>query len=123
MSERNYEAIGRCVVLRKRIEENLCALQKIKSEIVSADSPFLLDGRLCGSHSLVLSIETNANRCRELLDETMQLVSEQFTRSMREMIRLMKRSGRKRIRAWASVNAGMICVVWRKKRRNRFQRG
>ncbi|AUT26168.1 hypothetical protein ACWE6V_004346 [Escherichia coli] len=76
MSERNYEAIGRCVVLRKRIEENLCALQKIKSEIVSADSPFLLDGRLCGSHSLVLSIETNANRCRELLDETMQLVSE-----------------------------------------------
>ncbi|EKY5906523.1 hypothetical protein QFR58_002305 [Escherichia coli] len=76
MSERNYEAIGRCVVLRKRIEENLCALQKIKSEIVSADSPFLLDGLLCGSHSLVLSIETNANRCRELLDETMQLVNE-----------------------------------------------
>lgn len=27
-------------------------------------------------HSLVLSIETNANRCRELLDETMQLVNE-----------------------------------------------
>ncbi|HAV9419129.1 TPA: hypothetical protein JLG26_003727 [Escherichia coli] len=76
MSEQNYEAIGRCVVMRKRIEENICALHKIKSEIISADSPFLLDGRLCGSHSLVLSIETNANRCRELLDETMQLVNE-----------------------------------------------
>lgn len=37
-----------------------------------------------------------------------------FTRSMREMIRLMKRSGRKRTTARASVNAGMICVVWRK---------
>ncbi|VCX30288.1 hypothetical protein BANRA_04954 [Escherichia coli] len=46
-----------------------------------------------------------------------------FTRSMREMIRLMKRSGRKRILAWASVNAGMICVVWRKKRRSRSLRG
>lgn len=34
-----------------------------------------------------------------------------------EMIRLMKRSGRKRILAWASVNAGMICVVWRKSER------
>lgn len=76
MSERNYEAIGRCVVLRKRIEENLCALQKIKSEIISAEVPFLLDGRLCGGYSLVLSVEANANRCRELLDETMQLVIE-----------------------------------------------
>ncbi|EHU9805635.1 hypothetical protein KZ556_002729 [Escherichia coli] len=76
MSEQNYEAIGRCVVLRKRIEKNLCTLHKIKSEIMSAESPFLLGERLCGGYSLVLSIETNANRCRELLDETMQLVSE-----------------------------------------------
>lgn len=76
MSERNYEAIGRCVVLRKRIEENLCALQEIKTEIISAKSPFLSGERLRGGYSLVLSIETNANRCRELLDETMQLVNE-----------------------------------------------
>lgn len=49
MSERNYEAIGRCVILRKRIEENLCALRKIKSEIVSADSPFLSGEELNGA--------------------------------------------------------------------------
>ncbi|EAC1429438.1 hypothetical protein P6O07_004366 [Escherichia coli] len=76
MSERNYEAIGRCVILRKRIEENLCALRKIKSEIVSADSPFLSGEELNGAYSLVLSIETNVNRCRELLDSTIKLVDE-----------------------------------------------
>lgn len=76
MSEQDYEAIGRCVVLRKRIEENLCALQKIKSEITTADAPFLSGEELHSAYSLVLSIETNAHRCRELLDDTIKLVDE-----------------------------------------------
>ncbi|GAB0753512.1 hypothetical protein LL12F52_42630 [Escherichia coli] len=76
MSEQNYEAIGRCVVLRKCIEENLCALRKIKSEIVSADSPFLSGQELNSAYSLVLSIETNVSHCRELLDSTINLVDE-----------------------------------------------
>ncbi|EIX4511083.1 hypothetical protein MKI77_005117 [Escherichia coli] len=76
MSEQNYEAIGRCVVLRKRVEENLSALRKIKSEIISADAPFLSGDGVHGAYSLTLSIERNANRCRELLDSTIKLVGE-----------------------------------------------
>lgn len=46
MNEPNYEAIGHCVVLRRRIDEYIRLIYEVKTSIIAAEFPRLLGDTL-----------------------------------------------------------------------------
>lgn len=77
MSELNYEAIGRCVFLNRRINSHINAICDIKSSIYKSESPILLsDHPVKIDYVAVRMIEGAVIRHRQLLDEIAELVSE-----------------------------------------------
>ncbi|EBP0013573.1 hypothetical protein HX37_22945 [Salmonella enterica] len=69
MNEPNYEAIGRCTVLERRINSKLEKLRNVKMAVSLSESSYFLGGALILDHSAAECIEDAANKYRELMVE------------------------------------------------------
>lgn len=67
MNEPNYESIGRCTVLMRRINHKLEALRDIRQLILSSESSRMACGSLQINYSEAECIEEAAVKCRGLL--------------------------------------------------------
>lgn len=76
MNEPNYESIGRCVVLKRRINNKIDQLFRIKDSIASASSPLLINDCLSLNHSTVDCIEEAAKVYRRIMHEIEEMAEE-----------------------------------------------
>ncbi|TLI63221.1 hypothetical protein FEK66_22935 [Escherichia sp. E1130] len=76
MNEPNYEYIGRCTVLRRRINCKLDTLSNIKAAISLSESSYLIDGSLVLNHSAADCIEDAASKYRTLLQQITAMAQE-----------------------------------------------
>lgn len=76
MNEPNYESIGRCVVLKRRINNKIDQLSRIKNSIMSASSPCLIDDCLSLNQSTADCIEEAAKVYRQIMHEIEEMAEE-----------------------------------------------
>lgn len=76
MNEPNYEAIGRCVVLRRQMDEYINQIIKVKSSILAAESPHLSGDLLVIDYSLVGRIEEASVTIRTAVDHLERSIAE-----------------------------------------------
>ncbi|SWY00442.1 Uncharacterised protein [Klebsiella pneumoniae] len=76
MNEPNYESIGRYVVLKRRINNKIDQLYRIKNSIISASSPCLIDDCLSLNQSTADCIEAAASQYRQILQEIEEMTKE-----------------------------------------------
>ncbi|WP_052320184.1 hypothetical protein [Klebsiella aerogenes] len=76
MNEPNYESIGRCVVLKRRINNKIDQLFRIKNSIVSASTPLLINDCLSLNNSTADCIEEAAKVYRRIMHEIEEMAEE-----------------------------------------------
>lgn len=76
MNEPNYEYIGRCTVLKRRIEKKVDDLWRVKSAIIQSESSHFVNGLLELNYSAADRIEEAAEKYRALLHEIETLALE-----------------------------------------------
>lgn len=76
MNEPNYEYIGRCTVLERRINNKLEKLRNVKAAVSLSESSCFLDGALMLAHSAADRIEEAANEYRKLMIEVAEMARE-----------------------------------------------
>ena len=76
MNEPNYEAVGRCVVLRRQMDEYINQIIKVKSSILAADSPHISGDLLVVDYSLVGRIEEASVTIRAVVDHLERSIAE-----------------------------------------------
>ncbi|WP_284958614.1 hypothetical protein [Enterobacter cloacae] len=76
MNEPNYESIGRCTVLARRINNKLDSLFRIRAAVLEAKTSQLMSGVLELNHSAADRIEEAAEKYRSLLQEIEALANE-----------------------------------------------
>ncbi|ENR8889178.1 hypothetical protein JAG44_000767 [Citrobacter koseri] len=76
MNEPNYEYIGRCTVLRRRINHKLDTLFRMKTSVAEAASSHLIGGSLVLNRSAADCIEEAASKYRTLLEQIAEIAQE-----------------------------------------------
>ncbi|ELY2674508.1 hypothetical protein ACOILA_002467 [Cronobacter sakazakii] len=76
MNEPNYEYIGRCTVLKRRIEKKVDDLWRVKAAIIQSESSHFVNGLLELNYSAADRIEEAAEKYRALLHEIETLAFE-----------------------------------------------
>lgn len=76
MKEPNYEYIGRCAVLKSRIEKKVEDLFRLKSGVIQSESSHFVNGLLELNYSAAGRIEEAAEKYRALLHEIETLARE-----------------------------------------------
>lgn len=76
MNEPNYEYIGRCTVLKRRIEKKVDDLWRIRAAVIQSEPSHLVNGLLELNYSAADRIEEAAEKYRALLHEIETLALE-----------------------------------------------
>ncbi|MCU3444306.1 hypothetical protein [Enterobacter asburiae] len=76
MNEPNYEYIGRCTVLKRRIEKKVDDLWRIRAAVIQSKPSHLVNGLLELNYSAADRIEEAAEKYRALLHEIETLALE-----------------------------------------------
>jgi len=76
MNEPNYEYIGRCTVLQRRINNILDALCEIKASVSLSEVSFLIKGSLVIDYSAADRIEEAASKYRMQLQQITAMAQE-----------------------------------------------
>lgn len=76
VNEPNYEYIGRCTVIKRRIEKKVDDLWRVRAAIIQSESSRFVDGLLELNYSAADRIEEAAEKYRALLHEIETLALE-----------------------------------------------
>lgn len=76
VNEPNYEYIGRCTVLKRRIEKKVEDLWRIRAAVIQSEPSHLVNGLLELNYSAADRIEEAAGKYRALLHEIETLARE-----------------------------------------------
>ncbi|EMW4538900.1 hypothetical protein AAE374_000621 [Salmonella enterica] len=76
MNKPNYEYIGRCTVLERRINNKIEKLRNVKMAVSLSESSYFLNGALVLDHSAADCIEEAASQYRKLMVEITEMARE-----------------------------------------------